>query len=346
MKKGFKFVGVLVLIISMMLMVIGCSGSKTVSTTESNEEESKATNEATEAKSTFPEKEIKLIVPYSPGGGYDTAARMLAPYWEKYLPNNAKVIVENEPGGNGNVALGQLTKTDPDGYSVGLINLPGHFVNQVLGTASYDLTKFSYIGNITKTTYVAATSKNSGFTTLDDLKGAKEVISGITNISSTDGLGVLLSAKSLGINVKTINHKGSTEAVLSATRGDVDWVQFPYESLLPSFDGGDLQPLWVYSEERLPELPDVPTIKELGHENLLDSIAMYRVIAAPPGTPDEVLTILRDSFMKAVNDEEFKQKFEESGAIWNPGDHVQVEGVVQDSLEMLTPYKALLEENS
>lgn len=336
LKKSLKVTISLLSVIFMLFFAVGCSNEKTGS--ENTSEKSKG--------GSFPEKEIKLIVPYSPGGGYDTAARMIAPYWEKYLPNDVKVVVENKDGGNGNVALGELTKTKPDGYTVALVNLPGHFVNQVLDKASYDLSKFTYIGNITKTIYVAGASKKSGFEKLEDLKNEKEVIAGITNISSTDGLGVIITADELGIKLKTINHKGSTEAILSATRGDVDLVQYPVESLTGSFDSGEIQPLWVYNDERLPNLPDVPTIKELGHEELLDSVAMYRAIAAPEGTPEDVLKILRESFMKAVNDEEYKKKVEESGALWNPGDYQQVEKAVEDSIKMLTPYKELLEENS
>ncbi|WP_180994372.1 tripartite tricarboxylate transporter substrate binding protein [Bacillus sp. Marseille-P3661] len=342
MKRIFS----LLMVFSIIFFIVGCSGSNTSSSNENNSSGTSNEGKTESSGPSYPEREITLIVPYSPGGGYDTAARMLAPYWEKYLPNDVSIVVENKPGGNGNIALGELATAGTEGYTVGLVNIPGHFVNQVLGTASYDLTELNYIGNITKTIYVAGASKKSGYTTLEDFQNAEEIIAGITNISSTDGLGVLLSAENLGVNVKTINHKGSTEAILSATRGDVNWVQFPVESLSSQFDSGEIQPLWVYNNERLPELPDVPTIAELGHEELLDSIAMYRVIAAPPGTPDDILTILRESFMKAVNDEEYKQKVEESGALWNPGDHVQVEKAVNDSLEMLKPHKQLLEENS
>lgn len=336
MKKKLRLIASFVTTLTLLFFITACSSSNTNSSASNNEKSGEG----------FPKKEITLIVPYSPGGGYDTAARMLAPYWEKYLPNDVKIVVENKDGGNGNVALGELTKAKPDGYTVALVNLPGHFVNQVLDKASYDLTKFSYVGNITKTIYVAGASKKSGFKSLEDLQDSKEVVSGITNISSTDGLGVLIAADKLGVKVKTINHKGSTEAILSATRGDIDWVQYPVESLQGSFESGELQPLWVYNDERLPDLPDVPTIKELGHEELLDSIAMYRAIAAPEGTSEEVLTILRESFMKAVNDEEYKQKVEESGALWNPGDYQQVEKAVNDAVDMLTPYKDLLEANS
>jgi tripartite-type tricarboxylate transporter receptor subunit TctC len=342
-KMHLKVISVLLTYVLVMGVLSACSSSSSGNASYSGESSSTNTEQKTSVD--FPKREITLIVPYSAGGGFDTAARMIAPYWEKYLPNNVSVIVENKPGGKGNIALGELTKADPDGYTVGLVNLPGHFVNQIMGEAAYDLKEFEYIGNITKTIYAAAASKESGFTKLEDLQNADEVIAGITNISSTDGLGVVLSAEALGINVRTINHKGSTEAILSATRGDVNWGQFPYESLRSSFDSGELVPLWVYSDERLPELPDTPTIKELGYENLLDSIALYRVIATSPGTPDDVLTILRESFQQAVNDEEYKQKVADSGAQWNPGDYELVEKVVEDSLNMLEPHKDLIKEN-
>lgn len=298
-----------------------------------------------EAKgSGFPNKDITIVVPYSPGGGNDLMARLVGEYMEKNLPNDVKVVIENKPGGDSVIGLTAVYTAKPDGYTLGVAALPGNFVAQVLGGVEYDLTKVDYIGYTANTSYIAAASKKSGFTKLEDLQQAEEVIAGIGSISSTDGLGVLIAAEALGINVKTVSHKGSKEAILAGVRGDVDWVQFPVESMLPSVtNSSEMVPLWVYANERLPELPDVPTIVELGHKELLDPISLHRVMFSTPGTPEEALTVLRDAFQKAVNDPEYKAKVEGMKAVWNPNDHTHAEQVASSALKQLEPLKETLQ---
>lgn len=339
-KRNIILLGLVTLLISLLMACSNTSDATGSQGTASNE--SGNNGDGQEVVSNFPEQEIKIIVPYSAGGGFDLAARMLAPYLAKYLPNDATVIVENISGGNGNIGLGELTRADADGHTLGIINLPGHFVQQILGEASYDLTEYEYVGNITKTDYIAAASPKSNYTELSQLQDADEVRAGITNISSTDGLGLVVSGDTLGINLRTINHPGSTEAILAAIRGDVDIVQLPVESLSTYFESGDLVPLWSYTTERLEQYPDLPTIDELGHGELLDLVSLYRAIATTPGTPEETLTILREAFDKAVNDEEYIEQVLESGAFWNPSNYEDAAKTAEASLEMLLPFEDLL----
>ncbi len=341
-KQKMILLGLVALLFS---LLIACSNTSDATGSDNDSNESGTNDDGQEVVSNFPEQEIKIIVPYSAGGGFDLAARMLAPYLAKYLPNDTSVIIENISGGNGNIGLGELTRADADGYTLGLINLPGHFVQQILGDASYDLTEYEYVGNITKTEYIAAASPQSNFTELSQLQDAEEVRAGITNISSTDGLGVVVAGDNLGINLRTINHPGSTEAVLAAIRGDVDIVQLPVESLSSYFESGDLVPLWSYTTERLEQYPDLPTIEELGYGELIDLVSLYRTIATTPGTPEETLTILREAFDQAVNDEEYIEKVLASGAFHNPTNYEDAANRAETSLEMLMPFEDLLKGN-
>ena len=95
------------------------------------------------AESHFPSKAITFVVPVSPGGGFDTATRMIVPYLKKYLPGQPNVIVKNAPGGEWNIGIGKIYRAKPDGHTIGILNLPGNAVNQVLGTAKFDLRKIT-----------------------------------------------------------------------------------------------------------------------------------------------------------------------------------------------------------
>ena len=94
----------------------------------------------------FPSKSITYIIPVTPGGGFDTASRMLIPYLKKYLPGNPNIIVRNIPGGEWSIGINKMYRARPDGHTVCILNLPGNAVGQVLGTAKYDLNKIKWIG--------------------------------------------------------------------------------------------------------------------------------------------------------------------------------------------------------
>lgn len=209
----------------------------------------------------FPTKDITFIIPVSPGGGFDTNARILAPYLKKYLPGNPNVVPQNVPGGEWRLGIMQMLKSPPDGSTISIFNIPGNVLGQVTNTAEYDLNKVPWIGRITDTIYVMALSPKSKYKTLDDLKKATEVKSAVVDLTSSSAPAVMFAAQEMQFKVKMINYDGSTEAILSAVRGDVDMVIYPFPSLQKFVVGStDLTPFVVFSKDRIKELPNTPTI--------------------------------------------------------------------------------------
>jgi tripartite-type tricarboxylate transporter receptor subunit TctC len=119
-------------------------------------------------------------------------------------------------------------------------------------------------------------------------------------------------------------------------------VQCPYEGMKNAVLAGEAVPLWIYATERDPDLPDVPTIVELGHPELLDSISLHRVMFAPPGTPDEVLDALRGAFDQAVNSDEFKEALETADIPWNPDSWERAEQAAKESLPQIEKFEDIL----
>lgn len=263
---------------------------------------------ALEEKTKFPGRTITFIVPTSPGGGFDTNVRILAPFLRKYLPDQPNVIVKNVPGGSWRLGIMEMYKSKPDGNTVCIFNIPGNVVDQVTGLAEYDLTKVAWIGNITGTFMVTALSPKSKVRTLEDLRKAPNLKTGVVGLSSTTALATLIAAEEMGFKVKPINYDGSTEALLSAIRGDTDLVTFNFPSIKRFIiDSKDLIPFVVYSKERLKELPDTPTIGEMGYEKLLEVGGLENMVGAPPGTPGDFMKVWRDAFDKALVDPEFQK---------------------------------------
>ncbi len=296
-----------------------------------------------DAKSAFPAKTITFVVPVTPGGGFDTVTRMIVPYLRKYLPKNPNIIVRNTPGGEWNIGINKMYRSKPDGHTIGILNLPGNAVNQVIGTAEFDLNKITWLGNISQITYVTALSSKSKYRTLEDLKKAPEVTSGVVGLASTAGLGTIIAAERMEIKMKPIPHAGSVQAILSAIRGDVVWVQYPFSTLKKSIvDSQDLVPVWVFAKERHKLLPDVPTIEELGYGDLLDIITMYRPVGAPPGLPEDVEKIWKDAFWKATNDPEFQQKMVKANRNPRPMTPEDTAAMVSRAVVEVAKYKDLI----
>ena len=263
---------------------------------------------AAEKKGSFPSANITFIVPVTPGGGFDTNARLIAPFLKKYLPRQPNVVIKNVPGGEWRIGIMEMYKARPDGHTIAIFNLPGNLIGQITNLAEYDLNKVSWLGRITDSIYVCALSPKSGLKTLQDLRKAPQIKAGVVGLTSTTSLGIIISAQEMGFKARLINYNGSQEAILSAIRGDVDMVIYVFPSLRRFIvEAKDLHPFAVYAPQRLKELPDTPTIGELGYSDLLKVISIDYMVGAPPGTPENIMSVWRDVFDKAVADAEFQK---------------------------------------
>ena len=253
----------------------------------------------------YPSQDIRLIIGGKPGGGFDTYARAIGRYMKKYLPDGVNVIVENRPGAGHRIAITMVYNSEPDGYTIGMPMMPGLYFPQVIEAQKYDMTKVTWLATILKDPRVIALAPNSKFKTLEDLQKGDSPRFAIVGFSSeTD---VILGNEKLGINATYISgHKNSKEGVLAALRGDADAVGFSFGSLRKFILKKQLIPAVVYgSGKRIPEIPDVPTISELGHPELAPLLGTYRVLAGPPNMPPERTKFLRDAIWKTFNDPEF-----------------------------------------
>ncbi len=292
----------------------------------------------------FPTKDITFIIPVSPGGGFDTNARILAPYLKKYLPGQPNVVVKNVPGGEWRLGIMEMYKAQPDGHTIAIFNVPGNLLGQITGQSEYDLNKVAWIGRITDTNYVATLAPKSPYKTLDDLRKAPQVKSGVVGLTSSSALAVIFAAEEIGFKVKLINFDGSTDALLATVRGDVDLAIFPFPSVQKFVVGStDLTPLMVFNKTRLKELPNTPTVADLGFEKLLSVVALDYMVGTVPGTPEPIVKIWREAFDKAMKDAEFqKMMSDQLKSAPNPLGGDDTAARVKDALTVYTKYKDLV----
>jgi len=261
---------------------------------------------------------LHFIVGYSPGGGFDRYARMLAPHLEK--ATGATVVVENQPGGGGLTALNRLVNADADGLSFMLINGVPATLSQIVEApaAQYDLTKLAWIGRVVAEPWVVLVSSKSPYKSLDDLMAAAKEGKTITfaGIGRTDGPtdAASIFCEAMQISCKmVVGYKGSSEAALAAIRGEVVGLAVSDRGAADYSQENGMIPIAVLDHRRSKLVPDVPTIFELRDltdeqkfwiDYRADIASIGRAVVAAPGTPDDRLAFLRDAFQKVLTDPE------------------------------------------
>lgn len=220
---------------------------------------------AADASDFYKGKTVRIIVGYSPGGGYDTYARMLAPHLEKQL--GATVIVENRTGGAGLSALNSLVRDKADGLRMMLVNGEGAVLAQLIdrpGTR-FDVAKLEFLGRVSYENRILLAAANSPFKKIDAFLSAKTPVK-FGSSGRIDGMGDMASifCRALKIPCKLITgYKGASETALALLRDEVN-AQVTSESQSAKLSrGGKLVPVAVLARNKAPLLPGTPTIFEL-----------------------------------------------------------------------------------
>lgn len=253
-----------------------------------------------------PQGDVTVIVAYKAGSGTDTGARLLASQAEKNIGKN--LIIQNLPGADGKIGWMQLVNAKPDGQTIGFINLPTFTTLASQDDSPFKVSDIVPIANHLSETGVVAVKADSPFKTLKDLVEAakqKPTYKASTNgVEASNHTAAQLLAKSGGFQYKAVPYGGTADQLLALRQGEVDFTCAKVADVMPLIKGDkpELRILGVFSEERLPELPDVPTLKENG---LYDKwYGSARGLVAPKGTPPEVIDFYVEAFKKTLQDPE------------------------------------------
>ncbi|MDU8941798.1 Bug family tripartite tricarboxylate transporter substrate binding protein [Ovoidimarina sediminis] len=260
---------------------------------------------ASPALADFPEDgPISFVIPYSPGGGFDTIVRQFAPALGEAM--GATVVPENISGAGGTRGAQSVFRADPDGYTIGIFNIPGFTVNEVLGRdQGFALSEVTWLANLAIARYALAVPASSDINSVEDLcAGDDPVKFSDTGATSTASVTTRIAMSIIGCDIIDVTgYSGSNDAMIAVISGEVDATIKPISSLAKYLEGsgsGDLKLILTLSAGELVE--GVQNATDIGYPQLAN-FTLARVIGGPPGMPAEVVSALEEGLRAAGESE-------------------------------------------
>jgi len=269
-----------------------------------------------QSASEFPSRPIRFIVPVAPGAGNDTTARAIGQKLTQAL--GQQVIVDNRAGASGAIAFDLLTKAHPDGHTL-LMAAASHPINTVvLSTWPYDLTKHTTpVSQATSLSYVVYTHPSVPFTNFKDLiaygrKYPGKLNYGTPGTASLQHLGWELIGHSMGAKFTHIPYKGGAPAIQATLAGELQFGFITVISLRPHLAAGRVRAIAVSGKQRMPAMPDLPTIVEMGVPGY--ELEQWYGIVTTGKTPPAIVNRLSAAIADAVRSPDVAQRLAADGS--------------------------------
>ncbi len=270
----------------------------------------------TEAQAqSWPEKPVRLVIPFAPGGGTDIASRLIAERLGESLGRS--VLVDNRPGGNGAVAGEHVARSAPDGYTLLVATTSGHSFAPALGVKlPFDpIADFAPVALFGRFPVVLVVHPGVRATTLAEFVALVLAEPGRLNYGSagngsTNHMVMELIAQSRGLNMVHVPYRGAGPAGQDLLTGQIQAMVDSVAAALPNIEAGRLRALAVSTERRQAALPEVPTLREGGIDVVY---AGWTAILAPARTPDAIVERLNRAVETALTDARLRERYAQLG---------------------------------
>ncbi|WP_353476619.1 tripartite tricarboxylate transporter substrate-binding protein (plasmid) [Salipiger sp. H15] len=288
----------------------------------------------------WPRGDVDLIIPSSPGGGFDTYGRILAKVMGEQL--GVTVVPKNISGGGGMRGAQAAFHARPDGQTIGLYNVPGIIEPIVTGQdVGYDIAAIDWIGAMAFNQYIVVVQKDSPYSTLADLKAAGKTITftgyGASGVAANR---ILCGEVELECQVIT-GYPGNNDALLGVVRGDAIASVTPIETAASFNTGGDLKAILLMSDRDVAAFPEVQKATDAGYPTL-GSLGLIRAFGLPPKVRPEVAEAVTAAFAAAVGSPEMAQWSDDSNSPLDPMDGAELAGLIDEQTALLEKYRDVI----
>ena len=268
---------------------------------------------AAQSVADYPNKPVRVLVTVPPGGGVDTVTRLVTGRMAAKLGQT--FVVENRGGAGGSLAAEAVYKADPDGYQL-MASQPAPITTNVAlyKSLNYDPTKFQFVGIMSTIPNVLLVKNDFPAKTAKEFMDYVKANPGKVNYASqgpgtTSHLTAELYNKLTGATMTHVPYKGTGPALNDLVAGHVDLIFMQLKSAIKLHEGGKARILAVTTTKRIPEVPDAPTMVELGFPGLISDT--WNAITAPPNTPAPIVTKLNATLNEVLREPELAARFKQ-----------------------------------
>ena len=267
------------------------------------------------AQRAWPDKPIRMVLGFAPGGVGDFTARLIAPKVSEIL--GQPIVIDNRPGAGGIVSAEAVARSAPDGYTLLLLTTTNSTASALYEKLPYDVLKdFAPVARIATFDHVLLTGENSRFKTLEDVLAAAKAKPGSINLGSiavgnAQHLGAELFKTMANVDMTVVTYRSTPDLVNATSTGEIDIASEILGPVLSQIEGKRLRPLAMTSAERYPLLPNVPTANEKAVPGYV--VGSWNGLAAPAGTPRAIIDKLQGAVKQAMADEATKKKLLDVG---------------------------------
>lgn len=269
------------------------------------------------AQTTWPDHNVRIIIPYPAGGSTDVLSRFLADKLKDLFGQT--FVIENRPGAGGNLGITALTGSPPDGYTIAAATV-GHFaINQFLySKMPYDPERDIVPASLTwelPNVFVVASDHVPAKTLAEFIAWAKQkgrVNFGSPGVGTSPHLSGVMFSKRAGLDTVHVPFRGAAQTIPAMLSGDVNFAIDNLASYVSTIDSGKMRALAVTSAQRWPTMPNVPTMGEAGIKDFV--VTSWAAFVVPAGTPRPIIDKIAAAMKTLAADAELQKKFQIAGA--------------------------------
>jgi len=266
------------------------------------------------ALAAWPEKPIKVLIGYAPGGSTDVVARLISPKLSEKL--GQPIVIENKPGGAGDFAAELMLQAPADGYTLMMSTVAVHAINPGLLKQKFDpIGDFTAIAFVCSYPMIMIASPQTTFKTLAEFKAATTkdpMFYSSSGVGSPGHLSAELLTKSTGANITHVPYKGGSPSTLAIISGEAQLNFATLPAVVPQIKGGKVRAVALASTQRNPAVPDVPTMAEWGVPDF--DVGTWSGLIGPKGVPADVVQKINAAVADVLNDPAIRKRLIEEGS--------------------------------